>query len=298
MTDYLVYILVRLIVAVLQMLPLERARGFARGMAWVCGDVLKVREKLLRDNLTHAFPERSKAEIRRIIRGMWQHLFTMLVEAAFAQRKIHLNNWKRYVQLENETGPLKAMYEKRPIIHATGHLGNFEFAGYVLGLIGIPGYTVARTLDNPFLNRYLAEFRKSTGQTLIPKNHAAGMLNQAMELGKPVVLLTDQYAGAKGIWVKSFGRDVSMHKGFPILAKVYDAPIVLSSILRQNGEFFRFTIRVEDFIELGERPELDNPRALAQWYNDVFEPLIRRNPEQYWWLHRRWREKPTRIGSR
>lgn len=294
MKDFIVYILVRLIVAVLQALSLEQARGFAEFMAWLCADVLHVRGRLLKENLTHAFPEMQPDELRKLERRVWRHLFLMLIEAALAERKIHLSNWKKYVKLENEAQTLRTLYERRPLIYATGHLGNFEFAGYILGLIGIPSYCVARTLDNPYLNDYLGRFRRTTGQLLIPKKNAAPMLEAAMTQGRSVVILTDQYAGEKGLWVRSFGRDVSTYKVVPILSSTFNAPVVLSAPIRQNEEFFRFRICVEEFLEPELRPELTLPRAMAQWYNDVFERLIRRTPEQYWWIHNRWRPKPER----
>lgn len=294
MKDFAVYLLVRIIISVLQALSLEQARSFANFMAWLAADVLHIRGKLLRSNLTHAFPEKTPEELRQLERDTWQHLFFMLIEAAFAERKIHLSNWKKFVRLEQERIPLQALYERRPLIYATGHLGNFEFAGYVLGLIGIPPYSVARTLDNPYLNSYLGRFRRSSGQRLIPKKHAAPQLEEAMELGHSVVILTDQYAGEKGVWVKSFGRDVSTYKVVPILACTFNAPVALAAPIRRDREFFRFTIRVHDVCDPEIHPELTSPRVMAQWYNDVFEIAIRQNPEQYWWIHNRWRPKPER----
>jgi len=294
MFDFLVYLLVRLIVSVLQALSLEQARAFSRFLAWLCSDVLHVRERLLNENLTHAFPEKSPEEIQELKRGMWRHLTLMLIEAAFAERKIHLSNWKKYVKLVDEAAPLQAMYEHRPVIYATGHLGNFEFAGYTLGLIGIPPYSVARTLDNRFLNNYLASFRLSTGQRLIPKKDAAPMLQEAMGNGRPVVILTDQFAGSKGVWVKSFGRDVSTYKVVPVLSRTYNAPVILSAPIRQGEEPFHFEIRVHGWLDPEIQPDLTSPKVMAQWYCDVFDALIRETPNQYWWLHRRWREKPVR----
>ncbi|MDO4574521.1 MAG: lipid A biosynthesis acyltransferase [Planctomycetia bacterium] len=290
MKNYIIYILVRLIISILQAISLEKATQFGDFLAWLCGDVLKIRRRLVEDNLRHAFPECSEAEIRGMERGMWRHLFRMLVETAFAERKIHLTNWKQYVTLRNEVPPLRCIYERRPVIFATGHLGNFEFAGYVLGLIGIPAYTVARTLDNPYLDHYLGTYRRSTGQAIIPKNHASSMLQQAMEFGKTLAILTDQHAGKKGVRSRSFGRTVYTHKVISILAQTYDAPVCIASSIRQRGEPFHFVIEVAEFLEVRVNPEHAGTREMAQWYNDNMERLIRQVPDQYWWLHNRWRD--------
>ncbi|MBE6427259.1 MAG: lipid A biosynthesis acyltransferase [Planctomycetaceae bacterium] len=294
MKDFTVYFLVRLVISIVQALSLRQARAFAEFMAWLANDVLHIRKRLLNENLRHAFPELSPKEIHKLSLKVWRHLFLMVIETAFAERKIHLSNWKKFVTLENEEKPLQALYEHRPLIYATGHLGNFEFAGYIMGLIGIPPYSVARTLDNPYLNDYLGEFRRSTGQAIIPKKDAAPLLDQAMKMGRSVVILTDQYAGEKGLWVKSFGRDVSTYKVVPILAKMFDAPVVLSAPIRHGEELFHFTIRVQEVLDPKIHTELTSPKVMAQWYNSVFEELIRMAPAQYWWIHNRWREKPKK----
>lgn len=216
----------------------------------------------------------------------------MLIEAAHAERKIHLTNWKKYVTLKNEQPALKAMYDGRPVLLVVAHLGNFEFAGYILGLIGIPAYTVARTLDNPYLEGFLAEFRRSTGQYIIPKDHAAAMLEEALGYGKTIAIVADQHAGQKGVWVTSFGREVSAYKAIPVLSRAFHAPMCLSSPIRQGESPFRFTITVEQILE-PDSPEAAamNVKDMTQWYNTVYEEMIRRTPHQYWWIHNRWKPR-------
>ena len=288
--NYNAYIIIRLIISVIQAMSLESAEVFARTMAFLMCKILRVRHRLVDDNLQHAFPELSLRERDALQLRMWNHLMLMLVETAHAERKIHLTNWKNFVTLKNEEKSLKAMYESRPVILVVAHLGNFEFAGYILGLIGIPSYTVARTLDNPYLDDYLATFRRSTGQSMIPKKHASDMLQEAMTLGKTVAIVADQHAGKKGVRVLSFGREVSAHKVIPVLSRTFHAPMALSSPIREAEKPFRFTITVERFVEPDSPGFAEmNVKEMTQFYNTVYEEMIRRNPEQYWWLHKRWR---------
>ncbi|MDO4568907.1 MAG: lysophospholipid acyltransferase family protein [Planctomycetia bacterium] len=291
MFDYGIYLLVRIIISILQALSLEQARGFALFMAWLCADVLHVRAKLVRENIAHAFPTLSPEQVHEVERGMWRHLFFMLMEAAFAERKIHLSNWKQYVSLENEAAPLQAMYEGRPLIYALGHLGNFEFAGYILGLIGIPPYTVARTLDNPHLNQYLLNFRNSTGQYIIPKDAAAPMLEEAMERGHSAAILMDQHAGPKGFWVTYFGREASTHKVIPLLARSFHASVAVSAPFRKDEKLFHFHIVTANFFTPEALMEGNSPKEAAQILNTTLENLVRREPHQYWWLHNRWKPR-------
>ncbi len=293
--DYCVYLFVRLMVSVIQALSLEAAETFGRGLAFFGCKILRIRHRLVDENLQHAFPELSRPQRDALQMRMWHHLMLMLIEAAHAERKIHLTNWKKYVTLQNEQPALKAMYDGRPVLLVVAHLGNFEFAGYILGLIGIPAYTVARTLDNPYLEKYLGEFRRSTGQYIIPKDHAAQMLEEALSYGKTAAIVADQHAGQKGVWVKSFGREVSAFKAIPVLSRVFHAPMCLSSPIREGEKPFRFTITVERILE-PDTPEAAqmNVKDMTQWYNTVYEEMIRRTPHQYWWIHNRWKVRKNK----
>ena len=290
--NYGTYLFVRLLVSIIQAVSLETAEAAGRWLAFFACRILRVRHRLVDENLRFAFPELSPRERDALQLRMWNHLMLMLIETAHAERKIHMTNWKQHVTLKNEEAPLAAMYDSRPVILVVAHLGNFEFAGYILGLIGIPAYTVARTLDNPYLDDYLATFRHSTGQYIIPKDHAAGMLEEAMGHGKTVAIVADQHAGWKGVWVKSFGREVSAYKAIPVLSKAFHAPLALSSPIREDETLFRFTISVERFLE-PDSPEAEamNVKEMTQFYNTVYEEMIRRNPEQYWWVHNRWKAR-------
>ncbi|MDO4551825.1 MAG: lysophospholipid acyltransferase family protein [Planctomycetia bacterium] len=290
--NYSIYIIVRLFVSVIQAIPLHSAETVGRFLAVIFCKVLHIRYRLVDENIRHAFPDLTREERNALQLRMWTHLMLMLIETSGAERKIHLTNWKKYVKLKQEEGALKAMYDGRPVILVVAHLGNFEFAGYILGLIGIPAYTVARTLDNPYLDDYLGRFRRSTGQYIIPKSHASSMLEEAMSLGKTVAIVADQFAGQKGVWVKSFGRDVSAYKAIPVLSKAFNAPMALSSPIREQENLFHFTITVERMLE-PESPEAINMsiREMTQFYNTVYEEMIRRTPHQYWWIHNRWKPR-------
>lgn len=297
-TDYCVYLLLRQIVCIVQALSQEAAEAFGFGLAFLGCKILRIRHRLVDENLRHAFPELSSRQRDALQLKMWRHLMLLTIETIHAERKIHLTNWKKYVTLKNEQPALKAMYDGRPVLLVVAHLGNFEFAGYILGLIGIPAYTVARTLDNPHLERFVAEFRHSTGQYIIPKDHAAPMLEEALGYGKTVAIVADQHAGQKGVWVQSFGREVSAYKAIPVMSRAFHAPMCLSSPIRQGEKLFCFTITVERVLE-PDSPEAAemNVKDLTQWYNTVYEEMIRRTPHQYWWIHDRWKPRAKKTNQ-
>ena len=157
--DFLVYVVVRILICTVQAMRMETGRRLARSLAWLFCDVLRIRSDVVDDNLAHAFPAMSPAERLDVARRMWEHLFLLVLEVAHTPRKIHQTNWRDYVRLTNEAQLVRLLLEDRPMLIVAAHLGNFEVGGYVLGLLGFPTYTVARTLDNPYLDQFVGEFR-------------------------------------------------------------------------------------------------------------------------------------------
>ncbi|MGD9126341.1 MAG: lysophospholipid acyltransferase family protein [Planctomycetia bacterium] len=289
--NYLVYIVVRLFVCAIQATRVETGQRVANQLAWFFGEVLKVRHKVVIDNLRHAFPELPEREHRRIMKQMWQHLFLLILEVAHAPRKIHETNWRRYVSLKNDDMLVQQLLEDRPVMIVTAHFGNFEVSGYLLGLLGFPTYTIARTLDNPHIDRFLGSFRGKTGQYIISKNGGYDEILQVLASGGTMTLLADQYAGTKGCWVEFFGRPASAHKAIALLSLDNDATIVTAAGTRRDKPL-HFELNVTATADPRDTSgDLGTIKTLTQWYTTRLEEMIRDKPGQYWWLHRRWKDR-------
>jgi KDO2-lipid IV(A) lauroyltransferase len=176
-----------------------------------------------------------------------------------------------------------------------GHYGNFELSGYMLGLLGFPSYTIARTLDNPYLDRFINDFRGSTGQFILPKMGSAQRVDALLASGGTLTVLADQCAGPKGCFVNFFGRPASTHKAIALFSLGADAPMVVCYDVRV-GQPLKHVIGMEDdFDPLTADPSMRTVPDITAWYTQRLERLIRRAPEQYWWLHRRWKDfRPAR----
>ncbi|PQO44348.1 lysophospholipid acyltransferase family protein [Blastopirellula marina] len=287
--DYLVYVAVRLTICIVQAIPLDRCAQMARFLAWLLSDVLKVRAKLLDSNLQHAFPELSAAERKKLARRTWRHLLLMVCEIAHAPRKIHDTNWRDYVDLTNAEQQIRCLLEDRPVVILLGHFGNFELMGYVAGVLGFPTYTVARPLDNKFLHDFVQRFRGATGQFILPKQGSAPVIEKLLQTGGTLGLLCDQNAGPKGCWVEFMGRPASCHKAISLFSMTSGAPLVVS-YFRRTGRPMHFEMGVEAIYDPATAEKQLGVKELAMWYNSHLETMIRRDPEQYWWIHNRWRD--------
>ncbi|HXT60599.1 MAG TPA: lysophospholipid acyltransferase family protein [Pirellulales bacterium] len=290
--QYMVYVAVRVFICVVQALQMETCQKVAAGLATLFSSVLCVREKTLDDNLRHAFPQMSDAERRQLTWRMWEHLFLLVVEIAHAPRKIHETNWREYLQFVGDASPRLTglLLSDRPVIIVSAHFGNFEMAGYLLGILGFPTYTVARTLDNPRIDAFLNRFRSRTGQHMIPKKGGYEQIVETLARGLPMTFLADQYAGSKGCWVDFFGRPASAHKAIALFALNHDAPLVVGYGERAGRPLhYRMGLEASADPRSGDDCVKSVPR-LTQWYTSHLESVIRRAPEQYWWLHRRWKD--------
>jgi Kdo2-lipid IVA lauroyltransferase/acyltransferase len=289
---WLVYLTVRVVICAVQAMRLETCQWAARVLAVLACDVIRLRRRVVDENLAIAFPRLSPDERRRLARRMWEHLFLMVAEIAQAPRRIHANNWRQYIRIRDERQVVEFLNQPRPKVLVSGHYGNFELCGYVLGLLGYPTYSVARPLDNPFLNELVNRFRGATGQFILPKTGSAVQIDQLLASGGTLAVLGDQAAGPKGCWVEFFGRPASTNKAIPLFSLANNAPLAVGYARRLDRPLCYEVgfIAVFDPAECPDQLAAVGP--LSQWYCRQLEALIRVAPEQYWWIHRRWKGSP------
>jgi KDO2-lipid IV(A) lauroyltransferase len=288
--DYLVYLVIRVFVAVAQAVRIETGQMIAQALAWLFCDVLKIRGKVLEENLSHAFPAKTSDQRRQLARRMWEHLFLLVLEVAHTPRKIHETNWRDYVELTNEKQLIELLFQERPLLITTAHLGNFEVGGYLLGILGFPTYTVARTLDNPYLDRFVNDFRSRTGQFIIPKNGGYDQIETVLSNDGTMTFLADQYAGPKGCWIKFFNRQASAHKAIALLSLEHNAMIAVSASTRTDRPM-HFHLHNYAMYDPSDKANAScSVKDMTQWYSSRLEELIAKTPDQYWWIHRRWKD--------
>ncbi len=296
--DYLAYLAVRWLICIVQSLRVETCGMFARGLATFCNDVLRLRGKVVDENLRLAFPELSAEDRRRLAWRMWEHLFLMVTEIAHAPRKIHDTTWRRYIHFRDKRLMMRTLFAARPSVVVSAHFGNFELAGYTLGLFGFNTYSVARPLDNPFLDRFLLDFRTATGERILPKNGSSGEIAELLANGGTLSVLGDQHAGPKGCWVEFFGRPASTHKAIALFSLANEAPLIIG-FARRLGRPLEYEMGLAAVLDPRDLPSGERGvTEVTQWFTSRLEELIRANPDQYWWVHRRWKDTRTKRGSK
>jgi KDO2-lipid IV(A) lauroyltransferase len=298
--DYAVYLLIRVIVCVVQALSWPWALGFARLLAGLAYRVDRRHRAVADDNLRHAFPELGQSEREALVRSTYAHFTTMVVEMIRLPRSLRPANvphYFRWADPQDLEWMLAWGRSGRPLLGLTGHFGNWEVLSYVFGMGGCRGGIVARRLDNPYLERLLGDLRHKTGLTLLDKNRDYQRMLDILERGGALGLVGDQDAGPGGLFVDFLGRPASTFKSIAVLSLRYGAPILVLGAARV-GHPLRYVIYLEDTIlpeDYEDRP--DATRAITLRYTQALERLIRRHPEQYFWLHRRWKNQ-SRVRAR
>jgi KDO2-lipid IV(A) lauroyltransferase len=292
-TDYLIYLIVRLFVCLVQALPPAGARAFARGLAWLAYHVNRRHREVAHDNLRHAFPGRyTEPELDALVRAVYRHFCTLMVEMILIPRLLQPTNWRRYITLVNGDVLTGCLLSGRPLLVVTGHWGNWEMAGYALGLLGFTTHAIARALDNPYLERFLLKFREKTGQKILAKHGDFANMQALLDGGGVLATLADQDAGPRGLFVDFFGRPASTHKAVALMALQHQVVLLVAGT-RKVGEPMRYEVVAQDIIYPEEYAGHADPvRAITQRFTTALEQLIRTAPEQYFWLHRRWKHQP------
>ena len=216
--DYLVYVGVRLFDALVHMFPVDL--NYRTG-AWM-GNVLFALDRRHRkraiEHLRRSFPDWTEERYREVARASMRSMVYLGLEVLFTTRLITPLTWRRHIELKNMAGPLRMLLEaRRGMIMLTGHFGNWEVVGYTLATLGFPTVSIARRLDNPYLDQYVFGIRQRTGQTIIDKRGASSVAPDVLEQKGVVGFIADQDAGKKGSFVDFFGRKASTYKSIALI---------------------------------------------------------------------------------
>lgn len=304
---WLEYLVFRALVCVIQMLSPARARDCAEGLAFVFHWVLPrklTRYAVAQDGLRLALgPEVSEATVDDHIRRMWVHLFRVVIEVIQLPRKARDNTILDVVQYgPGRQAGWSAFNSGRPVMMVGGHFGNWEVANSVFGLYGVSMGVIARDLDNPHLHEWFKRFRELTGHRMFSKDGAAEQMLPLLARRGHVGLLCDQDAGPRGLFVDFFGKPASTFKSIALAALEYRALICVGGAIRMPDNFHddhtvgpawsRFELICEDVIDPETIDSPDPVGEITRRYTAALERLIRRAPEQYFWVHRRWKSVP------
>jgi KDO2-lipid IV(A) lauroyltransferase len=260
------------------------AAGLSQLVWW-----LGIRRGVALENLRRALPELDEAGRRRIARGVYQSLALAALEAvtsdllpdAALQRAVEVVDWK---------GLDRVLAARQPVLIASAHLGSWELFAEVMARRGHVFSAVVRPLAGAF-NEWVVKNRKAAGVELILQRGALKRMVSALERGRAVVQLIDQVLPAKdGVFVPFFGRPASTTPAIAMAARLTKAPVYVVAAVR-DGDGLRMLVEGPVAMRLSDDRDADlvaNTAALTA----IIEGWIRQYPDQWLWLHRRWKVQP------
>jgi KDO2-lipid IV(A) lauroyltransferase len=291
-TDWLAYVALRFLVLFLYLFDVQTNLNTACFLGRLLWRYYRRGRNRALDNLRASYPDKSEKWFWQTGRRSFEHIAMLAIDVIFAPRLAKRQNWRDYSRYKNVETAKWLMQQGRGLLMIAGHYANFEIIGYILGLFGFNVYSIARPLDNRFISRYLYGVRQRAGQNIIDKKGAAKLMDKILAEGATVCFIADQDAGRKGIFVDFFGRKASTYKSIGLLAITNKIPVGVGYSKRIGNRFF-FEIGVQRLILPEEWADKEDPLTwITAEYTKAIEQIVREDPTQYWWLHRRWKHRP------
>ena len=249
-----------------------------------------VRKAIVLDHLEQAFPEKSVAEIKKIARGTYQNLGMNVLEhlriPTLSDEEI-----RGVVDLADEEILVQALNRKRGVIIVGGHFGNWEYSSSALSANGYRFGVVVAKVSNKYIDNRINEHREKTGGVMIPKRSSTKAVIKMLRENGTVGMLIDQNQKRGGVFVDFFGRPCSTAKGPALLALKTGAAIIFFAAIRQPDTTIKVAFEPID-IDYQAGATEENIHDIIQRCTSRLEHYSRLYPDQWFWMHRRWKTRP------
>ena len=268
--------------------------GRALGLAFFVFD--GPHRRLAIANLQAAFPSRSRAECGALARATFQHFGRLLVEL-LKFSTLSPDEMASRLDVEGRERLEQAHALGRGVLIFSGHFGLWEIQGLAHPLVDRPMSVLVRALNNPYLSRLLEEIRTRTGNTVIHRHRAIRQVLRDLKANRAVAIMIDQHIhGSDAVLVDYFNRQAATTSALATVALRTGAPIIPVFALPLPGGQYRLIY--ERPVEPPPPESADPVRDLTQRCTDVLEMYVRRYPDLWLWMHRRWRtESAENVGG-
>lgn len=286
------YALVWCVVRSIGVLPRPLARAVGIGVGRVTYLLHGKLRRVGMRNLGMAFPEKSTRERRKILRGVFTSLGRQLAEVCLFPRYT-CENVSRVVIYDGYENFQQAAKRGKGVLFLTGHLGGWELSAFAHALYGHPLHFVMRPLDNPYLDHMVRDYRTMHGNIPILKDDPVRELLRAMKEGATVGILMDtNMMPPQGVFVNFFAIPACTPSGLARIALRTDAAVVPGFTV-WDPALRKYRLRFDPALELVRTGDNEaDILANTQRFTDVIEDFVRQYPDQWLWVHRRWKTRP------
>ena len=257
----------------------------------------KKHREIVLNNLTRAFArEKNRYEIKMLAKQVFKNALKIVFEIGWSLN-LDEKRLMEYFSIEGRSHIKNAYEEGQGVLVLTGHFGNWELLSVIGAMLAYPLSVLYRPLDFKPLDRFFVKLRTRFGGNLIPLKRSMFAILKSLGRGEMVVLLMDQNVDwYEGVFVEFMGHRACTNKGLALIALKTKAPVIPAFLVRENGGFTAKFLPEIPLIMTGDttRDIEDNTRQ----YNQVIESFLRRYPDQWFWLHQRWKTRPYQPWPR
>ena len=292
---YSEFILVYCFYLFLNILPSGLSLRIGRFLGIVFYKLDKKHRKHTLNNLKIAFPDKTEKELKDISVKFYKNLGMVFVEI-FRLNKYNAGNIEDFV--ESDFDPIKNIYGKQGVLLLTAHFGNWELLAKTFGLKGYRGNVLARPLDNPYIEKILYKLRTGGGNKVIyNRENAVKSIISALNGNEIVGFLPDENASKRiGVFVDFFGIKACTMPGMANIAAKTRLPVVPAFIARlkdAQGNYTKHKLIIEKPLDIkytgNRKTDMIN---ILKMFNEKIEDIIKQYPEQWFWIHNRWKTRP------
>ena len=273
---------------ILFILPWALSWRLGRGFGWIAYKLLTKRKSTVARNIRRAFPDLGNPEVESLIKGCYLHWG----EGFISTLKLWMISQRKARSIVDAPGldeyVLGSIERQEPILYFTGHFGSWEMAGRYVGGLGDGAASIYRIQKNPIVDWFLTRIREYHQLELVNSWSGMSAFEEALRRTYGLAVVGDQYKGKKGVQVDFFGIPSSTPRGAAVLTYRVNPKLVVLVCTQHRG---RYKIKIEEI-------NYDFPETMTEeWVTDLTQTLtfkleqeIHKNPEQYFWFHRRWRD--------
>lgn len=270
-------------------LPAPLRLGLARALAFIAFRIVRIRAELVERQIAESFPSRNPAWVRRTAMRAYTHLGREAM-AMLRMGRLSAEQVRAATDIEGWEAFQSAAARGAGIVVVTGHLGNWELGGAAVAARGLPIDVVAQRQSNPLFDRAINQVRERLGMRVIDRREASRRVLRSLREGRVVAFVADQDAKRSGAFVPFLGRPASTHRGPGLFAARSGAPMFVATSTRTSEG--RYRVRFEEIDAQREGDVEDVVQRLTAAFTALLEREVRRAPDQYFWLHKRWKTRP------
>jgi KDO2-lipid IV(A) lauroyltransferase len=288
MQNQIEYFFFRILFFTIRLFSFRTVQRMGRSFGWFMYSVIGLRKSLVLDNLRRAFPERSPSELNRIALGSYRNLFTAYFEI-LALDTLPVEEIRRMVRFPEGNKINELIGRGKGLIILTGHFGSWELCALSVCALVPQKYTiVVQKQRNPAVNDFMTRLRTRFGSKLVVMERALRESLRALSNNEVVALIADQSGPESGIYTNFFGRPASTHQGPAVFQLRSGAPMLLVMLVREGLDSYRIDLQEIDTSGLSGT-DAERMQEITNRHVAALEQFIRRYPEQWLWMHKRWK---------